>query len=623
MGDPILARIETVIDNCSMIASMIHQLSIAAHTRSLPGALAAVCLSALLAGTSSAGPLNEAENLRDEDPRAALERLDTAIEQSPPELDSARLAELVYLRGEIRRDLRRLEDATADAERVRRLAEELDDAILTARALFLRGTIDAEQGDLGAALERFHEARKLLEGTDAKRELARVTNAIGVAHNFAEDFERARQYYEQALAAAREAGDDSQTVSILGNLALAVAEAEGAKASLELHREALALANELGNDEIVGYQWANLCDRLVELDRPSRAEEPCIQAIERFERLDHPRVLAGTKLTLGTLRGKQGRLDDALVLYEEVLRSVEDEVPVVERQVLERLSDLHERRGEPQLALDYLKRMVELREEMFEDERREKINELEVQYEVDQREREIELLELESELQAAKLERRNWMLFGVTIALVLAALLALVAWRGYRINARLQQELAHRNSELEDAVETIGRLAREDPLTGLLNRRAFLDLARHEQARALRQGHPLCVAMLDLDRFKPLNDAYGHAVGDTVLKEVASRLLEHLRDMDIVARWGGEEFLCLLPDTEPGEAPAVMERLRENLGQQPVATEAGPLHITLTCGTAVVGEDLEVAIDAADQAMYEGKRGGRDQVVIAGEGNER
>lgn len=585
------------------------------------GALAlGLLVFAMNGAAGSADVLDEVATLRYKNPEAALSRLDAALEETSPEDDPARSAELLNLRAEIARDLGRLDRAHADAERFQNLAESMENPVLAGEALHIRGTIRAEQGDVAAALEHFHEARRKLEGTGAKSALARVTMAIGIAHSFADDYARTKPYYEDALELAREAGDRELEARLLGNLAIVAVELDGPESGLALHREALALSRELDDTRGVAYQLANICDRLVELGRLDEADDTCLQAIDRLEPLGHARVLAGARMTLGDLRREQARPGEALVHYQEALRIAEGEVPVVEREMLGKLAELHDQRGAHAEALDYHKRLLALREEMFDAERSEQIEELEARYQLEQHEKEIELLELESDLQAARLEQRNWILAGVTVAFVMALLASLMAWRGYRIKSRLEAEVAGRNRELEEALATISQLARQDPLTGLLNRRAFLDLADHEQTRARRSGAPLAVAMADIDNFKPINDEHGHAVGDQILKEVAARLREHVREEDVICRWGGEEFLCLLPETDLEAGRRVVDRMRRDLTGKPVETGAGTFSIKLTIGMAPVEENLDSAIEAADRAMYEGKRAGRNRVVVAGGG---
>jgi diguanylate cyclase (GGDEF)-like protein len=175
----------------------------------------------------------------------------------------------------------------------------------------------------------------------------------------------------------------------------------------------------------------------------------------------------------------------------------------------------------------------------------------------------------------------------------------------------LHDELARRNAELE-------QLARTDVLTGLANRRHADDVLRSTIASARRHDRALCAVLVDIDNFKAVNDAHGHAAGDAVLREVALRLADGLRDEDLAARWGGEEFLLLLPDSP--DASVVCERLRTALSGRPVNVH-GLLELTVSASfgwAPWTGEETgEALVGRADVALYAAKAGGRDRVVAA------
>lgn len=176
--------------------------------------------------------------------------------------------------------------------------------------------------------------------------------------------------------------------------------------------------------------------------------------------------------------------------------------------------------------------------------------------------------------------------------------------------------------QLEVALSRMQDLAMVDELTGLKNRRAFFDDAEPAIAAARRRKLPVSVALMDLDFFKDINDTYGHAVGDLVLKEVAHRITATLREEQIVGRFGGEEFVALLPDTTPAQALVAVERVRRAVGAALITVPSGgpELRVTLSGGIAPLGEvdDLEEVIDQADKAMYRAKGLGRDRVEVFG-----
>jgi len=180
-------------------------------------------------------------------------------------------------------------------------------------------------------------------------------------------------------------------------------------------------------------------------------------------------------------------------------------------------------------------------------------------------------------------------------------------------------------TEITRARQALEQLALHDPLTGLANRRKFQDRYQLECRRQGRAGLPLSLALVDVDHFKQVNDTWGHIVGDVCLKAVADLLVSQLRTTDLVARFGGEEFLVLLPDTNSREGVLVAEKLRRALEISVIdigLTAQPTLKITASFGvmTLLPTEklSLEAAIERADHAVYAAKRGGRNQVCAAG-----
>jgi len=175
---------------------------------------------------------------------------------------------------------------------------------------------------------------------------------------------------------------------------------------------------------------------------------------------------------------------------------------------------------------------------------------------------------------------------------------------------------------LESQVEQLNGLVCKDQLTGCLNRRGLDDLFTRELRRADRLGTPLCVAMLDLDDFKALNDRHGHCIGDEVLVHLARVMRETLRGMDGVARFGGEEFLILLPGTSLEDASQALERLRQALAEQDFQHGRTRLQITFSAGLALraPGESQRAVTARADAALYRAKQAGKNRVVSDAQG---
>lgn len=164
-------------------------------------------------------------------------------------------------------------------------------------------------------------------------------------------------------------------------------------------------------------------------------------------------------------------------------------------------------------------------------------------------------------------------------------------------------------------------MATRDALTGLANRRETTRVLAEEIERARRYRRSLAVLWVDFDRFKTINDTLGHAAGDQVLQSASRTLLDSVRAVDTVGRFGGEEFVIVLPEMRTGEARDTAERLRRRIADQPIALASGEsVRLTISIGVAVYpdhGDDVDALCAAADNAMYLAKAGGRNCVVLA------
>lgn len=228
-----------------------------------------------------------------------------------------------------------------------------------------------------------------------------------------------------------------------------------------------------------------------------------------------------------------------------------------------------------------------------------------------QRERVIERLRTQGSVVNMEVQFRRadgsafWTLFTVNQAVI----------QGVAVNlAWIYDYTERRNME-----EALRDMASKDPLTGIYNRRSFMELGRQQLARSNRFGEPMSVVVLDVDHFKRVNDSYGHATGDDALRMVASACSSILREYDILGRLGGEEFVIVLPGTTPDESRVVAERLRRHIARMAIPGPEGRFHMTASMGIAGVesmSDTLEKSIHRADLALYRAKREGRNRVVV-------
>ncbi|NTW57640.1 MAG: diguanylate cyclase [Nitrospirae bacterium] len=202
--------------------------------------------------------------------------------------------------------------------------------------------------------------------------------------------------------------------------------------------------------------------------------------------------------------------------------------------------------------------------------------------------------------------RNNIIIDAVITIGVLLAILYLFAWK-----------LVVR---LEDVQERLKHLAVTDELTELKNRRYIMEQVEREYQRAVRTGTPLSLVLIDIDHFKKVNDTFGHAFGDAVLKAVARDMRESLRTYDLLGRIGGEEFLIASPGSTLEEAAALAERIKEKIREKTIANKDHSISVTVSAGvTSLSGQDMQAdsMLARVDDALYQAKQGGRDRVVTA------
>lgn len=181
---------------------------------------------------------------------------------------------------------------------------------------------------------------------------------------------------------------------------------------------------------------------------------------------------------------------------------------------------------------------------------------------------------------------------------------------------RMNENLRTQRRELAAALDKVRELATRDDLTQVHNRRHITELLHIEQAQHERSGAPLCLALVDIDFFKVVNDTFGHQAGDEVLRRFAQSARQALRTSDLLGRWGGEEFAVVFPDTLIAQARVALRRVKEQLQQTDFSAVGPGLRITFSAGLVQLapGERIDDAIERADQAMYRAKAKGRDRI---------
>ncbi len=228
------------------------------------------------------------------------------------------------------------------------------------------------------------------------------------------------------------------------------------------------------------------------------------------------------------------------------------------------------------------------------------------------------LAPLQAEIQDI-IERQHRINQIFPIIVVVVFVLGLIIIRQLYTTYNTNKQLEKTNIELHEAIVILQRLSKTDPLTELSNRRDMIEKMENEQNRFARSGKVFSIIMTDIDDFKEVNDKFGHDGGDFILKSLAQLMRYSIREQDTVGRWGGEEFLLLLPETDIDGAKSLAEKIRKNISVTPFVFADLEISVTMTFGIASYNKTMRIddCIKKSDEALYHGKQKGKNCVFIS------
>ncbi len=523
--------------------------------------------------------------------------------------------------------------AAASLEVYRRLAtrapEKVNDALKgapeeTPLDVFVLGELTSALGRLPEAMAHCADALARYTALGDRWMQLLTVNAYAVVCARLGDISRAARAMQDGISLAQELGERRMEAMFMANLGYLFGEHDEAGPYEEYTRQALRVFVEIGERRLHAHSLCNLGGALARMGRLAEAATCYDEGWAIAQTLDVPRLRALFLAGLGGLRFAQGRGEEGLTLYRESLVLLKDvgDTPQYARHVLlmgrhlveasrhreaipllnealqiadrhhyaavrwqahEHLATAHEALGDTVAALHALREHMALRAAFAEARIDERVRAAELRFAAETARREVDL------------ERRR-----VTEL--------------ERVNNELSEALA-RQVALQTQLE---ELARTDGLTALSNRRHAREVLTQEIQRARRRWRPFAVALIDADHFKAVNDTFGHAVGDEVLVEFGRRLRSAVRTVDVVARWGGEEFLVGLLDTSGLPTREVAARLQRALHAAPFRTSAGDIVVTGSIGVTDLrdeDETLDALLRRADAALYRAKAAGRACVV--------
>ncbi len=480
--------------------------------------------------------------------------------------------------------------ALGQADDAARLAHEVlatavaDDPARRAQLLAALGLAYEGLGRYADALDLHQEAHDLLEAHGDERGVASARLSMGVLHSRCNDHAIGLGHYEAALATFERYDDAPSIIRVLNNIGLNHRNLGQYEASLAAFDRAIALANEHGLPGLVVTLGGNRARTLVALGRLDEAEAHFSTYADAIAGNRWFQSAVDARLAMAEIAALREQHERVEACAAELLTLLAEH-PMLDSEVKlwSLLAETREKRGDMAGALTAFKRL----------------REAEARW-VDQRAgTRLRASTLMSDLAAARRRAEEEAKLRDQLA---------------EAHAALAIEAAERRARAEE----LYRQSREDGLTGLPNRRAFGERVAEECRLTELHDEPLCLAIVDVDHFKRVNDTYGHAAGDLVLVAVASRLRAAAGARAWVARLGGEEFVVLFPHADLDAAARMSDALRAAICAEPVVAGEVPIPVSASFGLTAFngGEDPEAMLERADQALYAAKTAGRNRVCV-------
>ncbi len=502
------------------------------------------------------------------------------------------------------------------------LAKQLKDIRARARLQLGLGSAYGQLGDNKRAVESYDDALRLYRVLEDGVGIASVLNNISAIYDNMGNEEKSREYLQKALRATRKIKDDEGTALVLANLGQAERLDGNFDKAFEYLHESLEILKSLAPKSSIFHVFALTEMAQLHFDKGDNAlASEYLKQAQKLSRTHGFKKSLFLGLMLGAkIHIRQNNLTEAAQLLKKAETLADQSGMKLEKTELFSLrATLAEKKGDYQQALQdqktYIKRTLA---EMEEADVRQTLA-VQALFDAKEKQREIDQLKQQHELQQLQFQEQQsnqqLLTLGIFVVATLAGILLFLV-HAYR---KSKHTIAKQNQALSKAIAEVQQLAKQDPLTKLLNRRGFLEILEYELLRQQRENQPISIILADIDHFKKINDIYGHDCGDRVLQNVARFLRRSIRKQDSISRWGGEEFLVMMPNTGVHQAKVLIERIRMGLSKK--QHECGKKHIevTMTFGisTCVPGDTPEQCIARADAALYIGKAEGRNRAVVA------
>ncbi len=549
----------------------------------------------------------------------ALASAEGLIALGKAERDNVALAKGLLAKAQaiyVQDDLKQSHQLVWEGERIANLTGEL---VLRARATLMAGQAYAEEGNFPSALKRVQSAVALARTSANPVLLIHTLQSLSFLYGQLKDFDKGFDILAEAMTLANQHNLAARMAMLKGTEYGLSVETGQYDRALDALLTSLAYERRSGADALVAGTLVNLSDCYLRRQDYPAALNFARQALQTARKFKQMNIEATANVNLGQAYLGMGRMAEGKRYFLAGLAWYEKTGDKPELQeVLKEYGGALERAGDLEGAVRSYHQERALSNELFEVRRQKATLELQEHYEAESRQRQIQLLQRENEVKTAEiysrsLERRVWWLLALVFALASG------------IVGILYRKVRHANAQLQVRNQELKQQSSRDPLTSLYNRRHFQEFMRAqttERDRLQRASDDAIGALflLDIDHFKHINDSYGHAAGDAVLKVISDSLREILRETDMIVRWGGEEFLAFLPSIPHEGLDEVARRLLAGIGANTVTYQGRAIKVHASIGFApfpdIPGAQTlgwERAVNLVDMALYLAKTHGRNR----------
>jgi diguanylate cyclase (GGDEF)-like protein len=467
------------------------------------------------------------------------------------------------------------------------IGRELEDHALLRDCSNYLGAVYSSLGDYATGIEYVQDTLDLSRLAADSEGIASALTNLGLLHHYLGHNDQAVEFHQESVNLSRELSDQKRESAALNNLGIALTKLERFEQAAEVLRQVLPLARAVDDALAEGRALANLAEVYGQLGRHQEALEASEQSLALLRTCGGPEGETQGLFSLGMAHFNLGALEDAARHFKLALQFAETTgSKALAHQLHRQLAVVHKSLGDLDKALTHYERHHILERELSSEEA----------------ERKVRATSAQRDAERARAESEIFRLRNIELARAVSSFTEVDKQK-----TDLLRELHEKSAELE-------RQAQEDVLTGLFNRRHLETTLATEFAHCRQNRLPLCVAMIDVDHFKQINDRYSHMMGDQVLAQLAMILQNSSRSRDTVARYGGEEFVIAMPATTETQALVSCERLRQAVENHDWSVFHPELRVTISIGLADDRhvENHEKQLHLADARLYEAKRQGRN-----------